>query len=285
MTTTEQTQLVLAIDVGNSRLKLGLFEQPNQQPQALPKCLNRLAVPIGQPVPWQTVLEWTRGKKLTAAVAGANPQGVKQVVESWPSELTATPRVFADVTGFPIRLEVDEPARVGIDRVLNAVAANVLRRPGAVAIIVDSGTATTVDFVTEEGAFGGGAILPGLCLAAKALNQYTALLPLVDLSELSEQLPPAVGKNTTEAIRSGLYWGQLGAVRELVQRMWRQVQGHSKDRPLVLLTGGGGQVLSREMPEALLLPHLSLQGLTLVALNRSTTEPSARQSECEGNEP
>jgi len=280
----------LGIDVGNSRVKFGLFDRSEggRASGTLPPCLHSLAVRASEPVPWDRIVAWREEleEDWQAAVAGANPAGVDRLVSQWPAELGAPPQHVRDVTRFPISIRVDEPRKVGVDRVLNAVAANVLRRPRQTAIIVDSGTATTVDFVDEGGAFRGGAILPGLRLAARCLHEYTALLPLVTMDELRQKPVPIVGRNTSEAIRSGIFWGQLGAVRELIQRMERAAVGPAQQadrvaeagaqasdigqplrpvRPLLLLTGGGGLLLSREIPEGRLERHLSLQGLALVA--------------------
>ena len=97
---------------------------------------------------------------------------------------------------------------VGIDRLVDAVAVNRLREPGRAAVIVDVGTAITVDLVAADGAFLGGSILPGLAMSARAMHEFTDLLPLVDVSELSEP-PPALGTATEEAMRSGLFWGTV----------------------------------------------------------------------------
>jgi type III pantothenate kinase len=147
-----------------------------------------------------------------------------------------------------------------MDRLLNAVAANVLRKRHQPALIVDSGTATTVDAVNSAGAFLGGAILPGFDLCARALHHYTALLPLIPLEELSESVPTSLGKNTRAAMQSGLFWGQVGAVKELLLQASRTL---ACDDPLILVTGGGGALLMQELPNAHWLPHLSLQGLAL----------------------
>jgi type III pantothenate kinase len=102
---------------------------------------------------------------------------------------------------------------------------------------------------------------PGFDLCARALHHYTALLPLIPLEELGEAVPEAIGENTRAAMRSGLFWGQVGAVKELLAQQSRSLE--SED-PLVLVTGGGGALLMRELPSARWLPHLSLQGLALV---------------------
>ena len=107
---------------------------------------------------------------------------------------------------------------VGIDRLLNAVGANRLRSAHTPAVVVDLGTAITVDLVGPQGDFLGGAILPGIGTSARALYEFTDLLPLLDMHALAEP-PPPLGTATTEALRSGLYWGAVGGVRELITRL------------------------------------------------------------------
>ncbi len=266
---------VLAVDVGNSRFKFGLFDASRwlRGERVLPEPLETLAVPLSQPVPWSTLERWTRSHAVVSTVAGANPAGVERLLAEWPSTLQPQPCVLRDVARFPIRVDVDQPRRVGVDRVLNAVAVNELRAPDQPAVVVDSGTATTVDYVRADGAFAGGAILPGLRLAARSLHDYTALLPLVELDELRHGPVPVVGRNTTAAIRSGLYWGQLGAVKELVDRMRRLAEAEGQRPPLVVLTGGGSAVLHRELPQTRLELSLSLQGLVLVVLRTQSGQP------------
>src|SRR6185295_3956598 len=112
---------------------------------------------------------------------------------------------------------VEEPARVGIDRLLAALAANHLRRPERAAIVADLGTAITVDLLSENGTFEGGAILPGIGMSSRALAEQTDALPRVAI-EPSQGTPTSLGKSTEAAIRSGLYWGTIGAMSELIGR-------------------------------------------------------------------
>ena len=93
-----------------------------------------------------------------------------------------------------------------------------MRPPGRPAVVIDVGTAITVDLVSAEGAFLGGAILPGIAMSARALHEFTDLLPLVDMSELAAP-PPALGDSTEAAMRSGLFWGAVGAVRQLIEQL------------------------------------------------------------------
>lgn len=251
----------LAIDVGNTRVKLGLFAwRGSRKHGELPECIERLSLLSSDSIPWERLAEWQSSNSdwLPTTIAGSDPIGVERLKLGWPSSLGPAPRTISNTDGFPLSIRVEEPRRVGIDRLLNAVAVNDVLRADRPAVIVDSGTATTVDFVSADGAFEGGAILPGLALSAKALHEYTALLPLVSVPELGEQTPEPLGRNTRAAIRSGLFWGQLGAVKELIAR---QAPADAD----IFVTGGGGALLAEHLPRSRFEPHLPLQGLVLVA--------------------
>jgi type III pantothenate kinase len=262
--TTQAFRQHLAIDVGNTRIKFGLFAVANEQQRGvLPECVQRTVVLTDDPLPWELLNCWKLASVnwRAAVIAGSNPEGVRRLQADWPEELGPTPQHITNNVQFPLDIRVDEPRRVGIDRLLNAVAVNELRDPQRPAVIVDSGTATTVDLVTADGAFAGGAILPGLALSAKALHEYTALLPLVSVTELGQETPDAIGLNTRAAIRSGLFWGQLGAVKELIDR---EAGPHAD----IFVTGGGGALLTTYLPHARFESHLPLQGLVLAATHK-----------------
>lgn len=129
-------------------------------------------------------------------------------------------------TGMPIN--IDNPREVGADRVVNAVAA--VHRYGAPVVAVDFGTSTNMDAVDASGAYVGGAIAPGLEVSLNALIGATAALRRVDL------VPPgaAIGKNTVEAIQSGLLFGHAGLVDGLVDRLVAELEGEVR----VVATGG-----------------------------------------------
>src|SRR5262249_49663366 len=149
-----------------------------------------------------------------------NPAGIERLLSHWPVPVWAAATLIERAADLPLVVNLDHPDRVGIDRLLDAVAANVLRAPEQAAIVIDSGTATTVDLVSAAGAFEGGATLPGLELGARALHQYTALLPLIDVPKMLEQPRVApLGKDTPRAMESGLWHGQVGAIRELTARL------------------------------------------------------------------
>jgi type III pantothenate kinase len=166
-----------------------------------------------------------------------------------------------------LRIDLPAPERVGIDRLLAALAVNRLRETDRPAVIADLGTAIKVDAVSAGGAFLGGAILPGIRMSARALQQQTDLLPDIELVRL-EQAPEAVGKSTNAAIHSGLFWGAVGAIRELVARYTEQFG----TEPLVVLAGGAAPAVARLLrQDAIYEPHLVLSGIAISAL----AEPGA----------
>ena len=164
----------------------------------------------------------------------------------------------ADVT---LRIAVEFPERVGFDRLATAVAANALRAPDRAAIVVDVGTALKVHVVSAAGEFLGGAIAPGLHMSAKALQGETDLLPHVPVT-LGDSPPPILGPNTAAAIRSGLYWGTIGAARELLARAIAE----QSPTPDIFVTGGDAHVLAPLLdPNARVVNHLCLAGIAIVA--------------------
>lgn len=253
----------LAIDVGNSRIKFGLLKRNLESSRALPICLGVHTVQTSNKTPWEEFFVWIDAlapDPFDAVAAGVNPSRLEHLIATWPAQLGPAPLVIDRADALPLTVNVEAPDRVGIDRLLIAIAANSVRAEGQPAIVISSGTATTVDLISNGGAFEGGAILPGYDLCGRALHHETALLPLVEAFELRDEVPP-LGKSTRAAIRSGLYWGQLGAVRELVSQLSRELS----PEPLVLLTGGAAPLLQAQLaPRATHYPFLALQGLALL---------------------
>jgi type III pantothenate kinase len=217
-------EFTLTVDVGNSRIKFGLFERPDPAPvnRTLPASSDSLAVAVDREVDWKGIIRHFghRMLRITRAVmAGVNPAGMTRLLAGWHQSGWPEPRIIDRAAELPLRTDVENPDHVGIDRLLDAVAANLLRTEQQPAVIIDSGTATTVNAVSAEGVFLGGAILPGLALQARSLHQYTALLPLIDVRSLADDPVDAVGRNTYDAISSGLWFGQIGAIRELTDQI------------------------------------------------------------------
>jgi type III pantothenate kinase len=144
-----------------------------------------------------------------------------------------------------------------MDRLVAAVAVNRIRDPRRAAIVVDAGTAVTVDAITADGSFQGGVILPGMRLVCRALAAGTDLLPLVEVS-FSESPPEPIGRSTETAIRSGAFWGTVGAIRLLVSQFRLQL-GNSAQ---VFVTGGDASALASLIDDkAQFVPQLVLAGI------------------------
>lgn len=248
------SQSVFVVDAGHTRIKCALCHV--ESPRAV-VCQEFQAFDCPGDVDWNVLNTWEHPK--LAILAGSNQSYVDVMESMWPIAWPKPDRL-TDNASVPIEILIDEPSKVGVDRLLNGVAVNAFRQDGHSAVIVDSGTAVTVDFVDETGAFRGGAILPGLRLSARALHEYTTTLPHVDIGVLGPIAVEPIGLNTESAILSGIHFGHIGAVKELVRRM-------SGDKTDIVLTGGAAPLLRREFPSARLDRSLSLQGLAITALN------------------
>jgi type III pantothenate kinase len=254
---------LIAVDIGNSRIKFGLFSAPAAQSAAkkshLPEPASVLSLPTLQ---WDQaeLNRWLENLAPTTPwwLASVNRPAAARLTEwigkKWPL------RTLAD-TDLPITAAVARPDQVGIDRLAGAVTANRLRDSHRPAIIVHVGSAITVNLVTADGIFRGGAILPGLGTSARALHDFTDMLPHVSLDEILKP-PYPVGTSTLSAIHSGLYWGAVGAIRELIARISATL--NSSVKPEVFLTGGAAPAVADQLdPATRYVEHMVLSGIAL----------------------
>ena len=167
-----------------------------------------------------------------------------------------------------IRIRVDNPREVGADRIVNAVAAH--DRFGGPLVVVDFGTATTFDCISERGDYLGGAIAPGLKISADALFQRTARLPRVELTETTE----TIATNTVASMQAGLYWGYVGLVEKLARRCKDELPGS----PRCIATGAMAHLISRACAEIDEVDDaLTLRGLVLVHERNQRRRPGRGQ--------
>lgn len=254
---------LIAADIGNSRVKLGVFAIRVGSGSLGIECFQSLSTPHDQPPDWKVLLSSCHGERPFGIIAASRPGRVGMLLDDWPTS-AHEPEVVRSAVDVPVVLDVMSPEKVGIDRALNAVAANHLRPANRPAVIIDSGTATTIDLVNARGVFCGGTILPGLALSARALHRYTELLPLVRGTELGPSPPEILGRDTRSAIQSGLFWGHVGAIAEIAQRLGELLE----QPPVEYLTGGAAHLLAAQRPAAELREHLALRGLAWTAAQR-----------------
>ena len=272
----------IAADVGNARIKLGLFADEREAGLLEP----RQTLPLfGKEPEFDGIDAWLAGaaggdQTYPWWIASVNRPAATRLID-WLHEHRAGDRVVLLASGdLPLVVRVERPDMVGIDRLVDAVAVNRLRDADRPAVIVDVGSAITVDLVSADGAFLGGAILPGIQMSARALHHFTDLLPLVNVSELSTP-PPPLGDSTESAMKSGLFWGAVGAVRELIERLSEAANGGEvasgggwggsstatpTQGPQVFLTGGAGAAVADLLGGATRhVPNLTLAGIAHVA--------------------
>lgn len=153
-----------------------------------------------------------------------------------------------------LRIRYRNPIEVGADRIANAIGA-VQLYPNRDLVIADFGTATTLCAITRNRDYEGGAIMPGLRLSMEALESKTSKLPAVAIVAPER----AVGRSTVECIQAGLFFGQLGMVKELISRMTKECFGGEK--PFVIGTGGFSSLFDKESIFDIVMPDLVLRGL------------------------
>ncbi len=240
----------VAVDIGNTRLKFGLFDSipPGV---AIPEPTSICSLSPGE---LKELPNWLAPRELTSLswwIGSVQRDSTADLLEylRGRGDMPITLLTSGDL---PLAPNVPRPDMVGIDRLLAAVAANQIRDPQRGAVIVDLGTAITVDLVSADGAFEGGAILPGIEMSARALHEFTDLLPLLEMSHLTD-VPSPLGKITTEAMKSGLFWGAVGGARELIMRLCENMPSE----PQVLLTGGAAPAVAQLLaPDACYVPDL-----------------------------
>ncbi len=245
---------VVAVDLGNTRAKLGLFLPEPTWPGRLPVPTATYA---GDGEFWYKLPNWLATSLINTDLEGSWQHRLHWAISSvcrprlaslldWLSgqNCSASNQSVLQPSDLPLRVPLARPQAVGMDRLAAAVAANHLRPPSQPIVVVDAGTALTIDLVDQQGVFRGGAILPGLQTAATALHQMTDLLPRLDVSHWQDP-PQALGTSTESAIRSGLFWGSVGAIRELL-RHFADLAGLGP----VLITGGVANLLAAGLQHA-----------------------------------
>lgn len=155
-----------------------------------------------------------------------------------------------------LKIKYRNPLEVGTDRIANAIAAS-WKYPDENIIIVDFGTATTFCVITKNKEYLGGIIAPGVKISMEALENNAAQLPVVEITETDN----VIGKSTVESIQSGLYHGQIGMVREIINKASKEA--FDEDTPKVLATGGFAKLFESTELFDEVIPTMALEGLRI----------------------
>ncbi|MGE3509478.1 MAG: type III pantothenate kinase [Vicinamibacterales bacterium] len=253
--------MLLAIDVGNTNIVLGVFDGSTLvRSWRLQTVRERTLDELGLMVDGLFAHDGVKHGEITGIVLGSVVPPVTGTMRGMMARYFGLSPLIVDPvknSGMPILY--DNPSEVGADRIVNAIAAyEQFGRGSRVPLIVcDFGTATTLDAVSANGEYLGGAICPGVTISADALFQRAARLPRIDVRKPSQ----VVGRTTVGAMESGLFYGYVGMVEGLVRRMRDELGGQA----LCVATGGLASVIA---PETDLIQHvdidLTLQGLRVV---------------------
>ncbi len=258
----EPSPLLLAIDVGNTNIVLGVFRgeqlvadwRISTSGDTMP---DEYAVLLSNLLGYHQL---TMAGLDDAIIASVVPKVTANLLEMLEKYMKVGALVVGPGIDTGVRIAIDNPKEVGADRVVNGLAA--YRLYGGPAVVIDLGTTTTFDAVSASGEYLGGAIAPGILTSVEAMSRYTARLPRVDLVRPQH----AIGRDTLSAMQSGIILGHAAMVEGMVRRISTELGGE----PRVIATGGLCGVIAAEVPLIQVADkNLTLRGLQLMYdLNR-----------------
>jgi type III pantothenate kinase len=251
--------MLLAIDVGNTNIVIGVFRGPTLvHSWRLTTIRERTSDELGILVTNLCQRNEVRQPDISGIViASVVPPLTSTLVTMVTDYFGRVPLLFEPATNTVMPILYDTPGEVGADRIVNGIAAFEKYGRGLPIVVVDFGTATTFDAISAKGEYLGGVICPGPQISADALFQRAARLPRVEVRKPAR----VIGTNTVASMQAGLFWGYVDMVEGLVKRMTRELGGDA----VVVATGGLAAVVA---PESTVITHvdpeLTLRGLRLV---------------------
>ncbi len=249
--------MLLAIDVGNTNIDLGIFNKHELTTRwDLATNVNKLADEYAVILLGLLEHEGLRPADISHAIlCSVTPPLISTLRQMCQRYFGISPLLVEPGIKTGVNILIDNPREVGPDRIVNAVAGHHLY--AGPLIVIDLGTATTFDVVSEKGDYLGGIIAPGIKIGAEALFQRTARLPRVDLVRPNH----VIGRDTVTAMQSGFIFGYVSLIEGLVTRIQQELGAKAK----VIATGGFGELLGKETAAIDIVdPTLTLVGLRIV---------------------
>ena len=246
---------LVAVDIGNSSIKLGWFPEGESRTELPPaRVLTFIEDELESPR-WNAFCEMI-DSQTHWVIASVHQQACQRLTAAVVANCPVAKVTVLCNSMLPMDTDIEAVDSVGTDRLLAALAVRSLEPTACPAIVIDSGTAVTVDVVNGQGAFAGGVIMPGSALIARALNDGTAQLPQIVLDK--DNVPEPIGKNTQDAIAAGIYWGLVGSINELVKQQFLLL-GQSAP---VFISGGDSWIAKHLEFECKSVPNLCLLGIS-----------------------
>lgn len=252
--------MILCVDVGNTHIFGGIFTGGKLQfqfryPSTSPSTSDQLGIFF------KTVLRENEieVKQISRVAICSVVPSLNYTIRSAFLKYVGLEPFFLHVNNVGrLKINYNNPAEVGLDRISNAIAAT-HKYPNQDLIVIDMGTATTFDAITADNTYLGGVIMPGLYISMKALYENTAKLSPVNIIKPQT----VIGQSTTTNIQSGLYYGHLGAAKEVIQRITQTA--FNGRTPIVIGTGGFAYLFEHEGIFTSIVPDLILHGLFIAA--------------------
>lgn len=250
--------MILVVDVGNTNIVLGLYEKRELKHHwRLSTNRSSTVDEYGILITSLFQLANVKASEIEGVILSSVVPPIMNILESlFVQYVGKEPLIVGPGIKTGLNIRYENPKEVGADRIVNAVAG--IEQYGSPLILVDFGTATTFDYIDASGAYLGGAIVPGVGIAAEALFQRAAKLPRIELAKPRM----VVGRNTVAAMQSGIIFGYAGQVDGIVRRMMREFPN---GKPRVIATGGMAELISGESETIEQVdPMLTLEGLRIV---------------------
>lgn len=250
--------MLLAIDIGNTNIMFSVFENLKITKSKIVR--NKIIISENELYKIFNFLK--NHKRLDGIIISSVVKKFNDLFKSFFIKHFNIKPFFTKnlLTDFSLKTEIKNKKSIGSDRIVNVIFAKTITKPPI--LIVDFGTATTIDFVNKNGVYEGGVITPGIDLSLLTLNKFTSKLPLVKFKKTKN----IIACNTKSAIQSGFFWGYICMIEGLIKK----IKKHKRVDPKLILTGGNARLFSDHIKNIFLIDdQLILKGLNYIFIKRN----------------